>query len=324
VISSGSGTSTVTVTTSSTVPTPGGEWSEGFIGTSGAITHETYTGLTVKNVPQTINFPPLPNVVYGTAPIFLQATAGSNLAVTYTVSGPAAVTGGATLLGPELNITGAGIVTVTANQSGGSYYSAAPAVVQKFTVLPAVLTVTAQNATITSGAALPTFTSSISGFVNGDTSSVVSGAASVSTTASAASPEGTYPIDVSQGTLTAANYTFAFVDGTLYVVQAPTVSITAAAPLTQVSGGYQAAVTVTNTGSAAAANVQLITATLGASTGSPLPLSFGTLAAGGGSNTVTVTFPASSGNAGATVAEKYTWTYTGGTFAYSIRGVTLP
>ena len=81
---------------------------------------------------------------------------------------------------------------------------------------------------------------------------------------------------------------------------------------------------MTNTGTGTAANVQLTSATLGSATGSPLPQSLGTLAAGGGSATVTVTFPSSAGVDGATVAERYSFTYTGGSFSYSLRAATLP
>ena len=214
-ISGGSATSAVTATTSATVPTPGGEWSEGFIGTSGSIVHETYTGLTVKSVPQTITFPAIAGVTYGSAPLLLQATAGSNLPVTYTVTGPATLTGSATLAGQTLTITGAGNVTITASQAGNSYYAAATPVVQSFTVVPATLTVTAQNLSMASGSAVPTLSANITGFVNGDASTVVSGTPALSTTATSTSPVGTYPITVSQGTLAATNYTFSFASGVL-------------------------------------------------------------------------------------------------------------
>ncbi|MGA3264045.1 MAG: chitobiase/beta-hexosaminidase C-terminal domain-containing protein [Terracidiphilus sp.] len=105
---------------------------------------------------------------------------------------------------------------------------------------------------------------------------------------------------------------------------APTVLITASPTLKNVSSNYQATVTVTNNGTGHAENVQLTTATLGAATGSPLPQYLGTLAAGGGSATVTVTFPLSAGSPGTAVAEKYSGTYTGGTFSASLRAAMLP
>src|SRR6185312_15244768 len=53
------------------------------------------------------------------------------------------------------------------------------------------------------------------------TISVVSGAADCSTTATVTSPVGTYPISCALGTLSAQNYVFVFVDGTLTVNPAP-------------------------------------------------------------------------------------------------------
>jgi hypothetical protein len=86
------------------------------------------------------------------------------------------------------------------------------------TVNPAVLTVTADNKFMTPGTTLPSLTFTIAGFVNGDTQDpVVSGSPVISTTATAASGAGAYPITVTQGTLAAANYSFSFVSGTLTV-----------------------------------------------------------------------------------------------------------
>ena len=116
------------------------------------------------------------------------------------------------------------------------------------TVSPAtlILTVTADDKTMVYGSAVPALTDTITGFVNGDTSSVVSGAADLSTTATSASAVGSYPIDVSLGTLSAANYTFAFVDGTLTITPAP-LTITAD-DQTMTYGGALPTLTVTYTG----------------------------------------------------------------------------
>ncbi len=56
--------------------------------------------------------------------------------------------------------------------------------------------------------------------MNGDSSSAVSGTPALSTTATAASNAGTYPITVSTGSLAAANYSFLYVSGTLTIQQA--------------------------------------------------------------------------------------------------------
>ena len=78
---------------------------------------------------------------------------------------------------------------------------------------------TANNVTKAFGAAVPTLTATISGFVNGQTlaTSGVTGQALCTTTATTTSPGGTYPITCSLGTLAAHNYTFNFVAGTLTV-----------------------------------------------------------------------------------------------------------
>ena len=85
------------------------------------------------------------------------------------------------------------------------------------TVNKSTLTLTANNIARVLGIPNPPLTTTISGFVNGDTAAVVSGAPAVSTTATTASPVGTFPITVTQGTLFATNYGFAFVNGTLLV-----------------------------------------------------------------------------------------------------------
>jgi len=92
-----------------------------------------------------------------------------------------------------------------------------------FTINKAALTVSAGNKSKTYGQADPTLTATVTGFVNGETSSVVSGTASLSAsgTAGATRPAGTYTITPTLGTLTASNYTFTtFNTGTLTVNQA--------------------------------------------------------------------------------------------------------
>ena len=77
----------------------------------------------------------------------------------------------------------------------------------------------------------PVFTASYSGFVNGETlaTSGVTGSPLLTTTATPASPVGTYPIEAAQGSLTATNYAFTtFVPGTLTVTPASVVTTTLA------------------------------------------------------------------------------------------------
>jgi hypothetical protein len=85
------------------------------------------------------------------------------------------------------------------------------------TAIQAVLTITATNATVAFNQPIPAFTYMATGFVNGDTSSVLTGSPSETTTATQGSAPGTYPIAITQGTLTATNYSFRFVNGTLTI-----------------------------------------------------------------------------------------------------------
>jgi len=84
------------------------------------------------------------------------------------------------------------------------------------------------------------------------------------------------------------------------------------------STGYSLLVTVKNTGNVTASNVQLTSATLGSTSGATVPASLGDIPSGG-SASVTLTFPSSTGADGAGVVEKLTGTYTGGTFTGSFR-----
>jgi hypothetical protein len=183
--------------------------------------------LTVVGNSQTITFPALANVVYNSTPIPLSATASSNLPVTYSVTGPA------TLSGSTLTLTGVGTVTVTANQVGNGTYAAATAVSQSFIVSPAVLTATASSLSRAYGTANPALTYVLTGFVGGDTqTSATTGAPALTTTATQTSALGTYPITITQGTLAAQNYTFTLVNGTLTVAGVPlTVSANSTARL---------------------------------------------------------------------------------------------
>src|SRR5260370_37664768 len=84
------------------------------------------------------------------------------------------------------------------------------------TVGPAALTVAADNQNRPFGSANHGLTTTISGFVNGDTAAVISGGPSCTTAAVQYSPGGSYPIVCTQGTSSAPNYTFGpFVPGTV-------------------------------------------------------------------------------------------------------------
>ena len=116
---------------------------------------------------------------------------------------------------PTNNFTGADSFVYQAS-SGTTNLGTATVTI---TVVP-VLTVTANNQSRPYGATNPVFTVSYSGFVNGDNTNILSGTPSASTGAITNSPVGSYPINISQGTLSAPGYNLAFVNGALTVTQA--------------------------------------------------------------------------------------------------------
>jgi len=192
---------------------------------------------------QTITLVPVSNQVYGAAAIAITATASSGLPVTVGVqSGPA------TIANNVVTITGVGTVVLVATQGGNANYSAATPVTTSFAVTPATLTVTATSVTSVFGQPLPTLTDTITGFVYNDTAaSSVTGAPVLTTTATASSAPGKYPITAAIGTLAAANYSFAFVPGTLTITQATqTIAFTPIATQTYGAAAFAATATATS------------------------------------------------------------------------------
>ena len=84
------------------------------------------------------------------------------------------------------------------------------------TVTPAALTITADNKTKVYGTPLPPLTASYTGFVNGDTTANLTVLPSLSTTATATSNVGPYPITAS-GAI-GMDYTISYVNGVLTIV----------------------------------------------------------------------------------------------------------
>ena len=173
----------------------------------------------------TITTPP-PSALTVTADAKSKAYGAANPALTATLSG--------FVLGQTLATSGVSGVascstTAVASSVVGSYpitcvvgslasgnYSFGPFVAGTLTVTKAPLTVTADAKSKVAGSANPALTATLSGFVLGQTlaTSGVSGAASCSTTATAASAVGTYPITCVVGSLASGNYSFGpFVGG---------------------------------------------------------------------------------------------------------------
>ncbi|MBB5346151.1 beta strand repeat-containing protein, partial [Tunturibacter empetritectus] len=156
------------------------------------------------------------SAVYGTALGSPTLTASSSIAGSFAYS-----PSGVLQVGPAVAV----VATFTPTDTTDYPTQTATA---NITITPAVLTVTASNATRAYGTPDPTFTDAISGLVNGDTlASAVTGSASITATDTPTSQAGTtYPITATLGTLAAKNYTFAFAPGTLTITQATTSSYT--------------------------------------------------------------------------------------------------
>jgi hypothetical protein len=151
--------------------------------------------LIVDKADQVITFNPLPIADYGDGDLAIEAQSTSGLPVTFTSSNPAV----ATITGNVIHITGGGFTTITASQAGNSFYNATEQVSQIFNVNKVTLTITAADKTIPYLEAIPTLTFTVTGFVRGETISVIDVMPAAQTTAIQSSDVGTYPITFSGG-----------------------------------------------------------------------------------------------------------------------------
>ena len=159
----------------------------------------------------------------------LTAAVGSAIG---TPTGTVAFWNGTTLLGTATLSGGTAALTVTSlpagtdtvsAQYGGDTDHAPSSGTGLIAVAPALLTVTVESTSRAVGAANPVFAVAITGFVNGDSSASgsLSGSPRLICSATPSSLVATYAIIASQGTLSAGNYTFQFVNGTLAVLPPP-------------------------------------------------------------------------------------------------------
>jgi len=156
----------------------------------------------------------LPAKTYGNADFSPGATASSGLTVTYASDN----TSVATIAGGLIHITGGGTAVITASQTGNTNYNAAPDVPQTLTINKVDLTFSADNKTKGYLESNPTLTFTISGFVGGESQSVLDELPAIQTTALQNSPVGSYPITVSGGIDNSYNYLY--VPGTLTIIKA--------------------------------------------------------------------------------------------------------
>ncbi|HYW69900.1 MAG TPA: MBG domain-containing protein, partial [Pyrinomonadaceae bacterium] len=173
--------------------------------------------LTVNKATPVINWSNPSDIVYGTALSGTQLNAGAT-----NPNDGSAVTGAFAYspIGTTVLHVGNGQTLradFTPNGVDASSYNLAAQKQVAINVTKATLTITADNKSKAFGAANPALTFTPSGFVNGDSASVLTGAPNLSTTATQSSPVASYPITIAQGTLVATDYSFNFVNGTLTV-----------------------------------------------------------------------------------------------------------
>lgn len=187
-------------------------------------------GIGAQPPAQAFTFNPLPTKTYGDADFNGGAISlNTTQPIVYASSNPAV----ATIVSNSIHITGAGTTTITATQASDGFYPPAN-VSQTLTVNKAPLTIRADDKSKPEGDPNPTLTVTYTGFVNGETASVLTAPVTVTTTAVATSPVGTYPIVPSAAT--AANYNITFVNGTLTVSPRTVQTITFPAITTKTYG----------------------------------------------------------------------------------------
>lgn len=202
----------------STPPVNAGSYSVSATFTSSDSNYAGATGAsTITIVPAALTVTAEPKTVtYGAAPVYTATISGfAGDDTTSVISGSPAFGTSATLTNGKPN-AGTWTITPAAGTLTASNYIFETFTPAALTVNRAGLTVTAANSSKVYGAALPALTATITGYVNGDTQSAVAGVPSATTSATSASPIGAYPI-VAGGGLSAANYTFTYVNATLTV-----------------------------------------------------------------------------------------------------------
>lgn len=179
---------------------------------------------------------------------------GSNGAVTYSYSGT-----GSTTYGPVATLPiDAGTYQVIATVDADANYNGAVSVALPFTINKAVLAITADNQTVVFGTPIATVTGAGSftptGFVNSETSAVIGGIAIYTTTYTETTVAGTAGVTITPEVsgLTATNYSFIPVNGTMTIDKAnSTITVTGTTTFTY-TGLEQGPATSTVTGSTGA------------------------------------------------------------------------
>jgi hypothetical protein len=143
--------------------------------------------------------------------------------VNSTALAPGSLTGAPEIQTTATSASGVGIYPITISQ-GSLQITGPTAIDYEFSpvagtlrVEPAPLIVTPVSISIKAGTQIPPLTYQISGFVNNDPPSVVTGSPGLWTQTGPTPPAGTYTIYSNRGSLQAANYDFIYATGTLTV-----------------------------------------------------------------------------------------------------------
>jgi hypothetical protein len=183
----------------------------------------------------------LPVKTYGNADFTGGATSlNTAQPIVYTSSNPAV----ATIVSGAIHITGAGTTDINAAQLSDGFYPAA-SITRSLTVNKAALTITADNKIKFESEVNPALTATYTGFVLGETSSVLLTPTVISTTAVTASLPGNYPITVSGAT--SNNYTISFVNGIMTIQPKQTQTITFNTPAVKTYGNADFAIGASST-----------------------------------------------------------------------------
>lgn len=206
-------------------------------------------------------------------------------AITWTT--PKAIVYGTTLSATELNASSGGVagtyvytpaagtvlkagqqaLSVTFTPTAAADYTPAVATTT-LTVSKATLVIAAKSLTMIYGAKVPALTYTVTGFVNGDSAAkAIMGAPKLTTAATSASAPETYPITAALVTLTASNYTFSFVNGTLTVTP---LGIVATPKITSAAGSSAGTETVSITDTTTGAAIYYTLGTIAPTTKSTL------------------------------------------------------
>lgn len=200
-------------------------------------------GVGARPPAQSFTFNPLPVKTYGAVDFDGGAfSLNTTNPIIYTSSNSAV----ATIVNGNIHITGTGTTDITASQASDGFYPPA-SVAQTLTVNKATLTIKADDKSKPEGDPNPTLTVTYTGFVYGETPTVLTTPVTITTTAVTGSLPGQYPITPAGAT--AVNYDIVFLNGTMTVSarQTQTITFNALPAKTYGNANFSPGATSTNT-----------------------------------------------------------------------------